>query len=1120
MPKQTARDSRLVAGSDTIHRMAVSVGLGDVLTSQALWYFECSSNSATSQPVNDAWSAACLYLAIRMHQLPISTAQVAAAVEQDSRLILKLFQRVATACKITPPAVDFTNFTLHSMTKVPGVRPATKAKVLNMYVEIIAWLEKARPKTCVNNSWAAAACQHAMTFHKVEVEAQHLSKLFGSQEASFTGRVHELKQLLVAAAEGLPSSTYPECLAHISVLPVPPASGHDTDQGDNGDIDNTLEAMENTTSRASDQSLEGDVTAVLGTAAASACKGQLQRPATSATADVPQQAALPGAYAKLAVHDMVNMHDVPLPIKMQVLQLYVRLMVWLRQDTSTSNSYWAAAALQIAMLHYKIPFLPSNLAGHVKVDMLGEHAHEIRQRLTVVANSSCVSYSVCLHKIANMPCSLLPLLPDATQAAASGKVVQAANGRRSLDADASSQQQIQANLPAAVQSKVPVPALEASPGLIQPQHAAGSADTRTDGTKAIVQREPAPAADPAQQGVLPLATCAPTSTPIQPNLIPQAAPAAQGMAVTNSSKLRSQREAAALMTEEADLDGLHTADLDPGTVPHPPVLTPPASSQGPPAPAVRAQLPVALTSDAAMSDDSDLGLQKLQSGMLMSRVQVAEQAHRPMLLPVLHRLPHSSSEGNSAPSTADRLAQLEQPQAQIPVSGEQRSAPQLQNAAACLVSPLPAQGGFPMQQQQQPLAVLHGPAVQQLHKLLQQIESTAQTNASLALPAQPNEQLHAATVAGHAVDGRPVSWVRAAPSHSRQHQPQQAVPVSLPAAGNSDLSQRGPSPWVMLPGSLHAAIAVAMAQEGASPTSGGSPRAAHELSLVGPDGTQGRGVKRPRADSAARATSTGRPGDVGTVNGHAAHTLAPGPAAAQVNSASSLSTNTAGKCCSTMRLSSASEPAAAVQLGSNLRLADGGTAGSAQQFDSSSPADPTLTANLAVGAVPTQQVHSAPQSGSPAAGLDSPVQAASALRDDSPQAAKQAQLKVPASKKALSDLQEQHLNGEQGTHQGSPSLHEGFPSCLQPARSRAKRRRSEAALDVSMSGAEQNTDVELSRLATPLRGKSVGVDDMASPSSKLRRINEHEAQDALLLLHDHEPQQALQHQQGLGTLAA
>ena len=782
----------------------------------------------------------------------------------------------------------------------------------------------------------------------------------------------------------------------------------------------------------------------------------------------------------------------------------------------------------------QIPFLPSNLAGHVKVDLLGEHAHDIRQRLKAAADSSCNSYSVCLHKIANMPCSLLPLLPDPTQAVVTGKVPQAANGIPPVDAAASSQQQKQADMPAVVQSTVPVPPLEASPGFTEQQHAADSADTHIDeacnGTEAAVQRKPAVAAALAQQGVASLATHAPSSMPIQPSLIPQAAPAAQGMAVTKSSELRSQTEAAALMTKQADLDGLRTADLDPGTVPHPLVLAPqqPAPSQGPPA---RAQ-----TSDAVPSDESELGLQK-QKGLLTSRVPVAEQAQRLMLQPVLHRLAHSSSQNNSALNTVDRRTQHEQPQAQVPVIEAQRSAPQLQSAVARLVSPLPAQGGVPLQQQQQqqPLTVLQGQATQQLLKLLQQVESAAQPNAPLALLAQPNEHLHAATVAGNALeDGLPASWVRAAPAlaHSQQHQPQQAVPVSLPAAGTSDPSQRGLSPLGLLPGPLHAAIACAMAQEGALPVLGGSPRAAQGLKLVGPHGTQGRGVKRPRADSAARAASTGRPGQgpqhVDTVSKHA---LGSQPAAAQVKSASIVSIDTAGKRSPTKRLSSAPEqPAASVQPGSNLSLADNGTAGLAQQVDISTPDDSIHAAHSAVGAVHTQQPLSAPQRGSPAAGSDSPVQAASALqddspqaaaalRDDSPQAAKQPELKVPASKKALSSLPRQHLDDEQDTRQDTPPLHDGSPDGLQPARSQAKRGRfaCDATLDVSMTGAEQNAgvDVDVSRVATPLRGKSVVVDDdMAPPSSKVRRINEHEAQDALLLLHDHEAQEASQQQQG------
>ena len=42
---------------------------------------------------------------------------------------------------------------------------------------------------------------------------------------------------------------------------------------------------------------------------------------------------------------------------MQVLQLYGRLMAWLenaRPDVNVNSGYWAAAALQHAMMHYLV----------------------------------------------------------------------------------------------------------------------------------------------------------------------------------------------------------------------------------------------------------------------------------------------------------------------------------------------------------------------------------------------------------------------------------------------------------------------------------------------------------------------------------------------------------------------------------------------------------------------------------------------------------------------------------------------------------------------------------------------------------------------------------------------
>ncbi len=209
---------------------------------------------------------------------------------------------------------------------------------------ILGALITSKPGCNTANKLAAGPSMIAcLPLVQVEVEPQHLSKLFGSKEATFTARVQEFRQLVLAAAEGLPCNTYPQCLKHISALPVPPATAHCTDQVDHDDNDNALEAMENTTSRASDLSVEGGVTAVPGTAAASSCKELLQRPATSAAADVPQQAALPGAYAKLAVHDMVNMHDVSLPVKMQVpdVSFLVRLCLseWMTPITAQLDCF-------------------------------------------------------------------------------------------------------------------------------------------------------------------------------------------------------------------------------------------------------------------------------------------------------------------------------------------------------------------------------------------------------------------------------------------------------------------------------------------------------------------------------------------------------------------------------------------------------------------------------------------------------------------------------------------------------------------------------------------------------------------------------------------------------------
>lgn len=114
-----------------IRRLCSLLDLGGLLLSEAVIYLDCSSLTCQSIP---AWSAACLYLVIRMHQLPVSVTRVAAEVGQDPKLILKLFQQVANDCQQTPPAVDFSKFALQSMARLRQVKSATRVQVQHCFL--------------------------------------------------------------------------------------------------------------------------------------------------------------------------------------------------------------------------------------------------------------------------------------------------------------------------------------------------------------------------------------------------------------------------------------------------------------------------------------------------------------------------------------------------------------------------------------------------------------------------------------------------------------------------------------------------------------------------------------------------------------------------------------------------------------------------------------------------------------------------------------------------------------------------------------------------------------------------------------------------------------------------
>lgn len=119
-----------VTASDIIRCSAKELGIGQLVETEALFYLECAFSchiQTSHRPAS--LSAACLWLAIRMHLLPITMNQVAAAVGEEARLTLKLFHKVAVAAQQNPPATDFTKFALHGMGKIPHVCASTKMQV-------------------------------------------------------------------------------------------------------------------------------------------------------------------------------------------------------------------------------------------------------------------------------------------------------------------------------------------------------------------------------------------------------------------------------------------------------------------------------------------------------------------------------------------------------------------------------------------------------------------------------------------------------------------------------------------------------------------------------------------------------------------------------------------------------------------------------------------------------------------------------------------------------------------------------------------------------------------------------------------------------------------------------
>lgn len=109
-----------------------ALGLGDVIGKEALLYLSCVLESPAfschiqNQP---PLAATALYLAIRMHHLPVSVLRLVSAMGQEACFSVNLFWEVAQAVHQTPPALDYTRFAVLVMADLVNVMATLKLQV-------------------------------------------------------------------------------------------------------------------------------------------------------------------------------------------------------------------------------------------------------------------------------------------------------------------------------------------------------------------------------------------------------------------------------------------------------------------------------------------------------------------------------------------------------------------------------------------------------------------------------------------------------------------------------------------------------------------------------------------------------------------------------------------------------------------------------------------------------------------------------------------------------------------------------------------------------------------------------------------------------------------------------
>lgn len=106
--------------------------LGNLIAKEALLYVYCvlESPAFSCHIQNPApLAATALYLAIRMHQLPVSVQRLVSAVGQKACFSVNFFWEVAQAVHQTPPAVDYTRFAVLVIADLADMKATPRMQV-------------------------------------------------------------------------------------------------------------------------------------------------------------------------------------------------------------------------------------------------------------------------------------------------------------------------------------------------------------------------------------------------------------------------------------------------------------------------------------------------------------------------------------------------------------------------------------------------------------------------------------------------------------------------------------------------------------------------------------------------------------------------------------------------------------------------------------------------------------------------------------------------------------------------------------------------------------------------------------------------------------------------------